>query len=107
MRWKIESTVSDCPYIDDILCALTKVTPDYIIYPCFESNKKKRNKKAGNGEGANQKYKYPERVFAYEFYHQYRRIMECKKEEYAEYKTNTICCRPERRKLEASCRSFY
>jgi hypothetical protein len=83
MSWKIENTVLDCPYIDDILCALTKVTSDYIIYPCFESNKKKRNKKAENGEENNQKYRYPERVFAYEFYHQYRRIMECKKEKYA------------------------
>lgn len=84
MRWKVENTVLDCLYIDDILCALKKVTSDYIIYPCFDSNEKKRNNNSGDGVKFDQKYRYPERVFAYEFYHQYRRVMECKKEEYAD-----------------------
>ena len=54
----------DCEYLDDFLCALSKVNIKYVLYPYGDD------------------YKYPERVFAYEFYHQYRLIMEEKKEKY-------------------------
>ena len=70
MKFQINNSVTDCPYIDDILFALKNVDSKYALYPYDK-----------NVDGTD-KCKYPERVFAYEFYHQYRRIMECKKECY-------------------------
>lgn len=60
----IDYSMIDCEYLDDFLCALSKVDIKYVLYSIGED------------------YKYPERVFAYEFYHQYRLIMEEKKEKY-------------------------
>ncbi|MBR6187892.1 MAG: hypothetical protein IKQ59_02890 [Prevotella sp.] len=67
----IENAVEDCKYIDDVICALCGVTSKYVLYPYCENE---------NGE---KQYKYPERVFAYEFYHQYRMIMEKNPEKYS------------------------
>ena len=67
----ISSTVKNCPYIKDITNALKKVGQEYVIYIDTEGSNKNKNK-----------IKYTERVFAYEFYHRYRCIMERKKEFY-------------------------
>lgn len=61
---RVDYSMIDCEFLDDFLCALSKVDMKYVLYPFRED------------------YKYPERVFAYEFYHQYRLIMEEKKEKY-------------------------
>jgi len=60
----IDYSMIDCEYLDDFLCALSKVDKKYVLYPFGDD------------------CKYSERVFAYEFYHQYRLIMEEKKEKY-------------------------
>lgn len=60
----IDYCMTNCEYLDDFLSALSKVDIKYFLYPYGKE------------------YKYPERVFAYEFYHQYRLIMEEKKEKY-------------------------
>lgn len=70
MKFVIDCTVNDCKYLDDILCALARVDIKYVLYPSKDN------------------YKYPERVFAYEFYHQYRIIMEEKKEKYKDLYLN-------------------
>lgn len=67
MKIVIDNTILDFAYLDDFLCALSKVDKKYVLYTYdIDSND-------------NEKLKYPERVFAYEFYHQYRLIMEDKK----------------------------
>lgn len=65
MKYIVDNSIDDCIYIKDVLCALCNVSIKYVLYP-YEDEKK-------DGED---RYKYPERVFAYEFYHQYRKIME-------------------------------
>lgn len=62
----VNSTVNDWEFMDDFLLSLCKVDRGYYMYSI----------KDGNGKTDR---KYPERVFAYEFYHQYRRVMEKKK----------------------------
>ena len=64
---EIVSTVKDdqCRFIDDLLLSLSKVDSFYYSYTTPKGN-----------------IKYPERVFAYEVYHQLRDIMQEKKEEY-------------------------
>lgn len=54
--------VKDWPYAEDFVNALKEVNKKYICYAIDEEHP--------------EKYKYPERIFAYEFYHQYRKIME-------------------------------
>ena len=64
---EIVSTIKDdkCRFIDDLLLSLSKVDSFYYSYTTTKGN-----------------IKYPERVFAYEVYHQLRDIMQEKKEEY-------------------------
>lgn len=61
MKLEIVSSVNkeDCPYIEDFLNAIESVGKLYYHF------------KHGDGEE-----KYPERIFAYEVYHQFRKIME-------------------------------
>ena len=63
----IVSTVSNtqCLHIDDFISALLNVDEFYYTYTTRK-----------------QETKYPERVFAYELYHQFRKIMEKKPEKY-------------------------
>lgn len=70
LKIDIDYSILDCEYIDDFLSALSKVETDYILYAIPENSETKES------------FKYPERVFAYEFYHQYRLIMDEKKEKY-------------------------
>ena len=63
---KINTSVDSWEYMEDFIMALCHVDKGYYMFSTDES---KNNK---------QKYKYSERIFAYEFYHQYRRIMEKK-----------------------------
>lgn len=65
----INSSVEDWDYIDDFFLALCNVDNGYYMYPVENSN------------GTKDKV-YPERIFAYEFYHQYRKRMELKKDFY-------------------------
>ena len=64
---EIVSTIKDdkCRFIDDLLLSLSKVDSFYYSYTTTKGN-----------------IKYPERVFAYEVYHQLRDILQEKKEEY-------------------------
>ena len=57
----VVSTVSNtqCLHIDDFICALLNIDEIYYTYTTQK-----------------QETKYPERVFAYELYHQFRKIME-------------------------------
>lgn len=64
-RCIINSTVNDWEFMDDFLLSLCKVDRGYYMYSI----------KDGNGKTDR---KYPERIFAYEFYHQYRKVMENK-----------------------------
>ena len=64
MKYTIDTTVK-AQYLDDFFCALSKVELKYVLYHC-----------KNNEPNVTDEYKYPERVFAYEFYHQYRSIME-------------------------------
>ena len=63
----VVSTVSNtqCLHIDDFICALLNVDEIYYTYTTQK-----------------QETKYPERVFAYELYHQFRKIMEKNPEKY-------------------------
>lgn len=64
----IHENIKEIKYFDDFIKALENVGHEY--YVCHEikgANKENRVKR-----------KYMERVFAYEFYHQYRKIMERK-----------------------------
>jgi len=65
--YEVVSTVSNtqCLHIDDFICALLNVDEFYYTYTTQK-----------------QETKYPERVFAYELYHQFRKIMEKKPEKY-------------------------
>lgn len=65
----INSTI-EWNYANDFLLALCNVDKGYYMYPV-------KTKKGKN------EYKYPERVFAYEFYHQYRKVMEDKQNVYS------------------------
>lgn len=67
------SSVVDWDYMDDFLSVLCKVDRGYYMYSI--------NNIAGRNEKVTTKY--PERVFAYEFYHQYRKIMEDKRNIYS------------------------
>lgn len=66
--FEIVSTVNDdkFKYVNDFISALQEVDEMYYTYA------KKNNKN-----------KYPERVFAYELYHQFRKIMESKSSEFS------------------------
>ena len=66
----IRNTINDWDFLDDFLRALRKVDSGYYMYPIKDDNGKTDRK-------------YPERVFAYEFYHQYRKIMEGKRDVYS------------------------
>lgn len=68
MKIVIDNSVEDCKYIDDVIYALCKVNSKYFVYP--DNDKEDQ-------------YKYPERVFAYELYHQYRTIMQEMPEKYS------------------------
>ena len=70
MKIIIDYSMIDCEYLDDFLCALSHVDKKYVLYQFGDD------------------YKYPERVFAYEFYHQYRLIMEEKKGKYKDLYLN-------------------
>lgn len=59
----INSSVADWEYMEDFLIALCYVDKGYYMYP-IENSDKPEDKI------------YPERVFAYEFYHQFRKRME-------------------------------
>ena len=59
----INSSVSDWEYMEDFIIALCYVDKGYYMYP-IENSDKPEDKI------------YPERVFAYEFYHQLRKRME-------------------------------
>lgn len=61
----INSTVNNWEFMDDFILALCNVDRGYYLYSI----------KDGNGKTDR---KYPERIFAYEFYHQYRKVMENK-----------------------------
>ena len=67
----IRNEVKNSKYIDDIIKALKNVDSVYIRYCRPNINK-----------GLKNYYMYVERVFAYEFYHQYRLIMSRKKKKY-------------------------
>ena len=68
LKPKIDNRVTS-EYIDDIICALKLVEKEFIVNVNADADDES-------------KYKYPERIYAYEFYHQYRKIMEEKKEKY-------------------------
>lgn len=68
---KITNEVDKSIYLGDILKALSKVRTEYMVY-CSPGIKR----------GGKDYYKYTERMFAYEFYHQYRCIMQRKKKKY-------------------------
>lgn len=63
-------SIDDWDYKDDFLKALCNVDRGYYMYPIKDDNGKTDRK-------------YPERVFAYEFYHQYRKFMEDKQDIYS------------------------
>lgn len=69
----IVSTISNerCPYVDDFIKALANVDWLYYTYTTLKNVTK-----------------YPERVFAYELYHQLRKIMEDKRDEYRDVYLN-------------------
>ncbi|MBO4464649.1 MAG: hypothetical protein J5797_10725 [Prevotella sp.] len=71
LSFMIKNEVKNCKYLDDIIQALINVKSEYIRYCRPVLNRGKKNY-----------YKYVERVFAYEFYHQYRLIMRRKKKKY-------------------------
>ena len=64
---EIVSTVGDeqFKYVNDFIAALQEVDERYYTYTTTDGLKK-----------------YPERVFAYELYHQFRKIMEVKSSDY-------------------------
>ena len=66
----ISCSIDDWYYKDDFLKALCNVDRGYYMYPIKDDNGKTDRK-------------YPERVFAYEFYHQYRKFMEDKQDIYS------------------------
>ena len=68
VKIKIVSTVSDeqFKYVNDFIAALQEVDELYYTYTTASGEKK-----------------YPERVFAYELYHQFRKIMESKGSEFS------------------------
>ena len=68
----IINDVKRSPYLGDILEALSNVRTEYMVY-CSPGSK----------IGNKSYYKYTERIFAYELYHQYRCIMQRKKKKYA------------------------
>ncbi len=65
--FEIVNTISNekCPYIEDFIEALSKVNWEYYSYTTLDKVTK-----------------YPERVFAYELYHQLRKIMEKNSQKY-------------------------
>ena len=67
----IRNKVKNSKYINDIIKALLNVDTIYIRY-----------NSPGINRGEKAYYKYVERVFAYEFYHQFRIIMRRKKKKY-------------------------
>jgi hypothetical protein len=69
---EIINDVKKSSYLDDILKALSNVRTEYMVYYSPDLNK-----------GNKSYYKYTERMFAYELYHQYRIIMQRKKKKYA------------------------
>lgn len=69
---KITNEVEKSIYLGDIIKALSNVSTEYMVY-CSPGIKR----------GSKDYYKYTERMFAYEFYHQYRCIMQRKKRKYA------------------------
>ena len=66
----IRCSIDKWEFMDDFLFALYNVNSGYYMYSIKDNNGKTDRK-------------YPERVFAYEFYHQYRRIMEEKRDIYS------------------------
>lgn len=71
MGEKTESVEKEFKYYDDFKHALTKIDKEYIsFYLSLKSNRIE--------DENDPRVKFPERIFAYEFYHQYRRLMEDK-----------------------------
>lgn len=72
IKRSIHKSVRGFEYLDDFIKALKNVGHEYYAHKYQEHNKTRKV------------LTYMERVFAYEFYHQYRKIMERKPEIYSE-----------------------
>lgn len=72
MKRKDNPVSEEFDYYEDFESALEKIEDEYIAFRSYSVNKKKEGEHAPS-------VVYPERIFAYEFYHQYRRIMDGRK----------------------------